>query len=158
MIIWLTGQPGAGKTVLGDMLKDKMEQHKTFTYEVKRVDGDDLRDLTVNKDYSIKGRVANVDTAQKIAHYIHNNSDNVVVSLVSPYIDQREEFKELIGEDILEIYVHTTEKRERDHFHTIGYQQPISNFIDIDTTVDTPEESLLKIITHPEWKKRKLIS
>jgi len=37
MIIWLTGQPGAGKTVLGNMLKGKMEEHKTFTYEVKRV-------------------------------------------------------------------------------------------------------------------------
>ena len=86
MIIWLTGQPGAGKTVLGNMLRDKMEEHKTFTYIVKRVDGDDLRDLTVNKDYSIKGRIANVDTAQKISHYLHNNSDNVVVSLVSPYL------------------------------------------------------------------------
>jgi len=143
MIYWFTGQPCAGKTVLAEELRKIMIEGSKV---IKRVDGDDLRDLISNKDYSIKGRVYNVDIAQKIAHYSHNQGDVVIVSLVSPYLDQREEFKALIGDDIKEIYVHTTEARERDHFHVLGYQAPQNNFIDIDTTEDSIQESIEKIL------------
>jgi hypothetical protein len=37
-------------------------------------------------------------------------------------------------------------KRERDHFAAIAYIPPKNNFIDINTTFDTPEESLKKIL------------
>ena len=105
-----------------------------------------MRELFSNKDYSIKGRVENVGTAQRIAHYLHNQGKDVIVSLVSPYIDQREDFKKLLGDNIIEFYVHTTEARERDHFKAEAYVAPKENFIDIDTTDDTPEESFKKIL------------
>jgi adenylylsulfate kinase len=140
MIYWFTGQPMAGKTTLAKMLENHIVDN------VYLIDGDDLRDLTTNKDYSINGRVSNVNAAQKIAHYLHNQGQDVIVSLVSPYIDQREEFKTLLGDQIKEIYVHTTEIRERDHFKAIAYIPPSTNFIDIDTTYDTEEQSLKKII------------
>jgi len=140
MIYWFTGQPSHGKTILADLLKE------TLLPNAYRVDGDDLRDLFTNKDFSIKGRVMNVDAAQKISHYLHNQGHDVIVSLVSPYIDQREEFKQLIGNNLKEIYIHTSEIRERDNFAVKGYQPPLENFIDIDTTQDTPEQSLQKII------------
>jgi len=139
MIYWFTGQPAHGKTVLANLLKEKLPN-------AYRIDGDDMRELFSNKDYSIKGRVENVGTAQRIAHYLHNQGQDVIVSLVAPYIDQREDFKNLIGEDIVEIYVHTSEPRERDHFKAIAYNPPFENFIDIDTTTDTPEQSLEKIL------------
>lgn len=139
MIYWFTGQPGAGKTVLANMLAKKKP-------EAFRIDGDDIRELFSNKDYSIKGRVENVATAQRIAHYLHNQFKDVIVSLVSPYIDQREDFKKLLGSDIIEFYVHTLESRERDSFKAIAYVAPQENFIDIDTTFDTPEDSFKKIL------------
>ena len=98
MIYWFTGQPCAGKTILADMLK------KDYLPHAFRIDGDEMRELFTNKDYSIKGRVENVGTAQRIAHYLHNQGHDVIVSLVSPYIDQREDFKNLLGDDIKEIY------------------------------------------------------
>ena len=151
MIYWLTGQPAHGKTVLGNLLKTYLENLKNGKdpnkrYKVYRIDGDDMRELFSNKDYSIKGRVENVGTAQRIAHYLHNQGNDVIVSLVAPYIDQREDFKKLLGNNITEIYVHTSEPRERDHFKAIAYMPPVENFIDIDTTDDEPNESLVKII------------
>jgi adenylylsulfate kinase-like enzyme len=139
MIYWFTGQPSHGKTVLANMLKKELPN-------AFRIDGDEMRDLFTNKDYTINGRVVNVGTAQKIAHYLHNQGHDVIVSLVAPYIDQREDFKAVLGDNIKEIYVHTTEKRERDHFKAIAYVAPTKNFIDIDTTNDTPEESLKNIL------------
>ena len=135
MIYWFTGQPAAGKTVLANMLKEELPN-------AFRIDGDEMRELFTNQDYSINGRVVNVGTAQKIAHYLHNQGHDVIVSLVAPYIDQREDFKKLIGiENIVEFYVHTSEPRERDHFKAIAYTPPTSDFVDIDTTTDTPEQS-----------------
>ena len=141
MIYWLTGQPGAGKTVLAKML----HSNRLLDFHI---DGDDLRELTNNKNYGIEGRVQNVATAQKIAHNLHNQGRNVVVSLVSPYIDQREEFKQMLGDELVEIYVHTSEERGREQYHVKGYQPPLNNFIDVDTTHDEPEESYRKIISN----------
>ena len=139
MIYWFTGQPSTGKTTLANLLKK--EKPGAF-----RIDGDDMRELFSNKDYSIKGRVENVGTAQRIAQYLHNQGKDVIVSLVSPYIDQREDFKELMGENIKEIYVHCNDIRERDHFRSIAYVPPFSNYIDINTTFDSPEESFQIIL------------
>jgi len=139
MIYWFTGQPAHGKTILANMLKQKLPN-------AFRIDGDEIRELFTNKDYTINGRVSNVGTAQKIAHYLHNQGQDVIVSLVAPYIDQREEFKSLLGENIKEIYVHTSEPRERDHFKAVAYVSPKENYIDIDTTEDTPSESFIKLL------------
>jgi len=146
MIYWFTGQPGAGKTVLAELLKVKLEAPRNFAYKIYRIDGDEMRDLFSNKDYSIKGRIANIDAAQKIAHYLHNQEKDVIVSLVSPYLDQREEFKKILGDQLIEFYIHTNTKRGREQYHVEGYQPPLNNFIDVDTTIDTPNESLNKII------------
>ena len=147
MIYWFTGQPAHGKTVLANMLKATLP-------DAYRIDGDDMRELFSNKDYSIKGRVENVGTAQRIAHYLHNQGHDVIVSLVAPYIDQREDFKKLLGDNLTEIYVHTSEPRERDHFKAIAYLPPQENFINIDTTANTPSESFEELLTALKWRKK----
>ena len=141
MIYWFTGQPSHGKTVLAKMLKEYFTNEKVF-----HIDGDDLRALTLNQDYSKQGRLDNVRGAQKIAQYLHNEGYTVVVSLVSPYIEQRELLKSALKENIMEFYIHTTELRERDCYKVADYQKPLKKFIDIDTTIDTPIESLQKIL------------
>lgn len=139
MIYWFTGQPAHGKTVLADKLKEHLP-------DAFRIDGDEMRELFTNKDYSIEGRVKNVGTAQRIAQYLNNQGHDVIVSLVAPYVDQREDFKNIMGKDIIEFYVHTTEPRERDHFKAIAYVPPTGAYVDINTTVDTPEESFRKVL------------
>ena len=136
MIYWFTGQPAHGKTVLARYL------HSYLKMKPFMIDGDDMRELFANKDYSIKGRVENVGTAQRIAYYLHNQGKDVIVALVAPYIDQREDFKKLVGiENMVEFYVHTSKPRERDHFKAIAYVPPVSDYVNIDTTHDTPEQS-----------------
>jgi adenylylsulfate kinase len=144
MIYWLTGQPGHGKTVLSKMLKHYIELKENTT--VFNIDGDDLREILTNKDYSKQGRENNIKTAHSIARYLANQGFDVIVSLVSPYRELREEFKSL--GNITEIYVHTTEIRGREQFHVEDYEPPLSNFIDIDTTNQTPGQSLNTILNY----------
>jgi adenylylsulfate kinase len=145
MIYWFTGQPGSGKTVLADLLKEKYLPH------AYRIDGDEMRELFKNKDYSMKGRIANIDAAQKIAHYLHNQGKDVIVSLVSPYLDQREEFKDMMEWQLQEIFVHyniAETRRGREEYHVVDFQKPIFDYLDVDTTFETPEESLIKILNY----------
>jgi adenylylsulfate kinase-like enzyme len=143
MIYWFTGQPGHGKTVLSNLLKDKLE---SLGKKVIAVDGDDIREIFVNKDYTKEGRYKNITLAQQISKFGHLKGFDVVVSLVSPYLELREKFKSDMLESIVEIYVHTTEVRGRENFHSSDYEKPIDNFIDMDTTDISPEESLNEII------------
>jgi adenylylsulfate kinase len=128
MIYWFTGQPGAGKTSIAEVLITKLPNN-TF-----HVDGDDLREIFNNKDYSELGRRKNIELAQHITHFLHNKGNDVIVSLVSPYRDQREEFKSKLGNDIIEIYVHTENLRGREDFHVKNYEEPLENFLDMDTS------------------------
>ena len=149
MIYWFTGQPSSGKTTLGTKLHRFLQTEKrNWRKSVFHIDGDDLRKLTSNKDYSDSGRENNIRTAQTMAQYIHNNDCDVVVSLVAPFRALREELKEKMGEDMVEIYVHTTEKRERYRYRVRDYEAPEINFIDVDTTTDSPDISFSKIINH----------
>ena len=141
-VYWFTGQPSHGKTALAKLLKEELQKHG----QVFHIDGDDLRALTLNKDFSEQGRIDNVKGAQKIAHYLYNQNYIVVVSVIAPYRWQREELKTMLGADLVELYVHTTSPRERDHFSVKDYEAPLENFIDVDTTDDTPEESIVKIL------------
>ena len=139
MIYWLTGQPGSGKTTLAKYLVEHFPKD-----EVTHIDGDDLRDIFKNKDYSITGRRLNIQRAQYIAQFMHSKGHNVIVSLVSPYRDQREAFK--FSTSVVEIYVHTTEDRGRNQFHVEEYEPPLENFIDIDTTIKNETDSYFELL------------
>ena len=125
MIFWFTGQPGSGKTTLGKALIERLDNSS-------HIDGDDLRGLSHNVDYSEQGRISNIRTAQSIAMYLDNKGQDVVVSIVAPYRWLREEFKE--RHKVNEIYLHTTEKRGKEQFFAKDYEPPQDNFLDMDTT------------------------
>lgn len=99
---------------------------------VYMVDGDDLRKILNNKDYSEQGRRTNIGQAIAIVKYLDDGKCDIIVSLVSPYKDLREGLK--ATNDVIEIYVHTTDIRGREAFHVDNYEPPTENFIDIDTT------------------------
>ena len=143
MIIWLTGQPGSGKTTI---CKRILWEKPNFFH----VDGDDLRDLFDNKDYTEIGRRKNIQLAQQIAEYLHNKGKNVIVSLVSPFKDQRDKFKEKMGQNLFEVYIHTTEMRGREDFFVKDYQPPTENFLSIDTTDEFVEESVFKVLDYAQ--------
>jgi adenylylsulfate kinase len=147
MIIWLTGQPGSGKTTICKRIVwDKPG--------VFHIDGDDLRDLFENKDYSETGRRKNIELAQQIAQYLHKKGSDVIVSLVSPYKDQRDKFKEKMGDNLFEVYIHTTDVRGREDFFVKEYEAPTEKYLSIDTTNESVEESTKKVLDYAKNTRR----
>lgn len=142
MIYWFTGQPGAGKTTLAEHLITYLGQ----TDRVIHIDGDDLRMIFDNKDYSEDGRRRNIERAQDIALFLDSKRYNVVVSVIAPYKDQREKFKKL--SNCIEIYVHTSEKRGREDFHVKHYDPPTENFIEVNTDNRRVDESFIEMLKY----------
>jgi adenylylsulfate kinase-like enzyme len=138
-IFWFTGQPASGKTTLANNLLTHFGKENTII-----IDGDDLRDIFQNKDYSEAGRRKNIERAQDIAQFLDKKGFTVLVSLVSPYKDQREDFKN--KSNVIEVYLHTSEDRGRNQFHVENYEPPTDNFIDLDTTNKTETDSYYEIL------------
>jgi adenylylsulfate kinase-like enzyme len=152
---WFTGQAGAGKTTLAILLKNKLEKEflkKKFVI----LDGDEIRELFNNQDYSKEGRLNNVGMVQNCCRFLIKNDIVPIVCMVSPFAEQRKDFcKEVNG---LEIYIECNEIRGREHFHVDYYQKPTStasevwiegkNIITIDTTNKTPNQSFKTL-----WKQ-----
>ena len=143
-IIWLTGQPGSGKTTIANAICEKISKEHSRK-NIIIVDGDDLRDITTNKDYSREGREHNIITAQKIAHFLCNKNFIVIVALIAPYLSIRENFKSITP--VLEVYLHTDEIRGREHFFVKDYEKPEEDFLEIDTTNKKVEECVDEILS-----------
>lgn len=138
MIIWFTGQPYSGKTTLSTILILYLSSIGKIT---SWIDGDSLRQLIKNDDYSEKGRRHNIDAAQTMAKTYSLNNDYVVVSVVSPFRDQRESFK--ANNNVKEIYLKST--RIREGRMVDYYEPPEENFLYINTDTSNIIESLESI-------------
>jgi len=142
-IIWFTGQPGSGKTTLSNALKKQLESDHP-DLKVVSVDGDDLRDIFTNKDYSTAGRRLNIQTAINITKFLQSKGNLVIASLVSPYKDMRENLKN--ERDTLEIFLFTKQLRGKENFFVEDYEAPSENFIKLDTGKLSIEECINEIL------------
>lgn len=160
-LFWFTGQAGAGKTELSNALKIKLIREQTILQQnivpnvswssiipnnkFVLIDGDDIRALYDNQDYSIKGRKQNVEFVQKLCSFLIKNDITPIVAMVSPFAEQRSEF--ILKNDGIEIYVKCNEIRGREDYHIDYYETPNFNCdsVTIDTTEKSVEQSLEEI-------------
>lgn len=112
MIYWFYGQPGSGKTTLGNALKEKLLNHYEYS-NIIRIDGDEMRNIFQNKDYSEQGRRNNLRKVNDLIRFLYHKDYTVIVSVVAPYKDVRDEIKDL---NPIMIYLHTSEIRGREDY------------------------------------------
>ena len=144
MIYLFTGQPGSGKTTLAKKLQMWLQtDKKNWRKSVFHIDGDQLRELFPNTDYSKEGRYKNITKAFDIAKYLDSCGNDVVISLVSPYKELREKVKSECK--VQEIYCHTKKMRGREDKFALDYEPPTEYFVDLDTS-DSPDNTFNKLL------------
>lgn len=119
MIIVLFGQPHCGKSTIANEI---IKQTSTFV----NIDGDKLRELFANKDYSREGRIKNLNRASDIAHFLNSTRSNVVLSLVYPYKEARDYLNNLTN-NVVWVYLHYTDARGREPFHVPDFEPPTND-------------------------------
>lgn len=103
---WLTGLPAAGKTTIARALQQHLMQRGE---KIVVLDGDDVRQgLCVDLDFSSKSRVENIRRVAEVAKIFNSNGIGVVVALVSPFEEARQQARQIIGDTrFVEVYVST---------------------------------------------------
>jgi adenylylsulfate kinase-like enzyme len=146
MIIVLFGQPHSGKsTIANEILK------QTTTYV--NIDGDKLRELFVNKDYSKEGRIKNLNRASDIAHYLNSTGKNVILSLVYPYKEARDYLRSL-NNDVCWVHLTYKGERGRESYHVKDFEPPLDeNVLQIDTSSLSLESCLQTINSYVNAKR-----
>jgi adenylylsulfate kinase len=148
MIYTFIGQPASGKTTLAKMLHEQMPGSVYL-------DGDELRKIFGKSDptqhFTREWREEQTRILQRFIAYVADQGVTIIVATVNPYRNIREEFKKS-RKDVVEIYVHKTDERQRESYNVIDYEAPLENFIDVNTTGHTPVESFNQLMDeHSTW-------
>ena len=148
MVYNIIGNSGSGKTTLGKKIHKFLgTERRNWRRDVFLIDDDQIREIYSNNDYTEKGIRKNINDVHNLAEYLHVQGCDVVVSIMSPYIELREVFKERLGVETTEIFLHTSDDRETDKYKVPTFDHPEVNFIDLDTTKKSPDRTFAKLIT-----------
>jgi adenylylsulfate kinase-like enzyme len=139
MIYFFTGNPNTGKSTLGKLLTDFLKtERRNWRKSVFHIDENHITDIF---PIQFDNPTHLTNYVLSIAKFIHLNECDVVVSSVSPDRLMRELFKSEINGGIVEIYL----TRKDTSFD--GYEPPLKNFIEVNTTKSSPTQSFSFIIT-----------
>ena len=145
----MTGLPCSGKTTIIRNLQE-------FIPNLAVLDGDELREWLSPKDFSKEGRDEHNQKVAHLAKLLLKHKVPVGVSLVSPYINNRENARRIInaGEKFSEIYVKCSiekcEERDVKGMYKKARAGQIKNFTGLDAPYEAPENPDLVVDTEKQ--------
>jgi adenylylsulfate kinase len=146
-VIWMTGLPCAGKTTIAKSLQK-------FIADLAVLDGDELREwLPTKNDFSKKGRCEHNRAVAHIAKLLLEHNISVCVSLVSPYNENRETARAIIGDGyrFIELYIKCSlsicETRDVKGLYKRARKGEIKQFTGVDDVYEVPSKPDLIIDT-----------
>ncbi|GBC86625.1 putative adenylyl-sulfate kinase [bacterium HR12] len=161
--VWFTGLSGSGKSTVAEMLYHELRARGMKT---EILDGDVVRqNLSKGLGFSKEDRDTNILRIGFVAHLLTRNGVATICCPISPYRETRDANRRLIG-DFVEVYMHATVEEiaanrdpkglykkalagEIKNFTGVDdpYEPPENPEVVCDTLVETPEESLQKVLT-----------
>ncbi len=162
--VWFTGLSGAGKSTIAEMLYHEFQARGLKT---EILDGDEVRkNLSKGLGFSKEDRDTNILRIGFVANLLTRNGVATICCPISPYKETRDACRELIGSaSFVEVYVHATVDEIAAHRDPKGlykkalageikgftgvddpYEAPESPELAVDTMVESPEESLQRVL------------
>ena len=165
MIYVLYGQPASGKTTLGNLLAEKLKT--PFI-----IDGDEFRGMFANKNYGRRGRDENIKNANAVATYLNkkcqrdewsavyykkdggnsiegrpvSKETDVVMCLVNPYEDLRQELKNNNQGKVIEVFLQS-DRDLRKEYHVEDFEIGDPKYaLHTNASVEESWESLKEIL------------
>ncbi len=163
VVVWFTGLSGSGKSTLALALEKELHNRQ---YLCKILDGDNIRSgINRNLSFSREDRLENIRRIAEVSRLMIDSGVITIAAFISPEINMRELAENIIGKDnFIEVYVSTPieECERRDikglyakarrgeivNFTGIDsvFESPLNPTIEIDTTSQSVEESINKIL------------
>ena len=147
-VVWFTGFSGAGKSTVANVLERKLLSLGRHTY---LLDGDNVRH-GLNRDlgFTDADRVENVRRVAEVARLMVDAGLIVIVSLISPFRNERLMARELVRPDeFIEVFMDTplevAERRDPKGLYKLARMGKLKNFTGIDSSYESPENPEVRI-------------
>lgn len=163
--LWFTGLSGAGKSTLARKVEDILRQRGM---KVELLDGDVVRqNLSKGLGFSKEDRDTNIKRIGFVCKLLTRNGVVAIAAAISPYREVRDFVRQDVG-DFVEVYVKCPLQTlvERDvkglykkalageiaNFTGVSdpYEEPLHPEVLVDSSLETPDESVSKIIVKLE--------
>ena len=149
-LIWFTGLSGSGKSTLANMVEMELHKKGLSTFSL---DGDNIRQ-GINKDLSFTqvDRSENIRRIAEIGRLMIDSGLITLAAFISPYIEDREHIKNIVGVDnFIEIYINTSlsecERRDVKGLYKKARAGKIKNMTGISAPYEAPINPDLEIVT-----------
>ncbi len=161
--VWLTGLPCSGKSTIARMAREKLEQSGV---PVELLDGDEIRrHFSAGVGFSKEERSNHLKKVAYLCHLLTKHGVVVLASFVSPYRQNREYARRLVGDRFIEVYTDSTleacMKRDVKGMYKKALAGEILQFTGVSDPYEPPEHPHLVLKTDgepPEESLSKLLS
>ncbi|HZO97777.1 MAG TPA: adenylyl-sulfate kinase [Gaiellaceae bacterium] len=150
-VVWLTGLSAAGKSTVGAIVADRMEERGVL---VERLDGDVVRThLSKGLGFSKADRDTNIERIGWVASRLARAGAAVVVSAISPYEEARRRARALVEEHGAFVLVHVAtsleecERRDPKGLYAMARSGEIEGFTGVDDPYEEPRSPDLRLRT-----------
>jgi len=140
-VLWLTGLSGSGKSTIADRVSQTLH-NEGRVHAV--LDGDNLR-TGINRDlgFTPEDRVENIRRTAEVAALMADAGLVVIVSLISPYRQDRQQARDIVGSHrFQEVFVSTAldvcEKRDPKGLYSKARKGEIPNFTGVNAPYEEP--------------------
>ncbi len=151
--LWLTGLSGSGKSSIAFELEKRLMAEGHLCYVL---DGDNVRH-GLNRDlgFSPGDRSENIRRVAEVAHLFNEAGVFVITAFISPYREDREQARNIIGKDsFLEIYtdapIEICEKRDPKGLYEKARAGLIPEFTGVNAPYEAPEVPAIHLKTGEE--------
>ena len=147
-VIWFTGLSGAGKSTLANALSVHLHERGLRTYVL---DGDNIRQ-GLNRDlgFTDADRVENIRRVAEVARLMFDAGLVVITAFISPFRQEREMARQLIGEEnFVEVFVNTPlevcEERDPKGLYRQARAGQLPNLTGVGSPYEAPASPALEI-------------
>ena len=150
LLLWFTGLSGSGKSTIANSVEQELHKNKVHTYTL---DGDNIRKgLNSDLSFSPKDRKENIRRIAETAHLMIDAGLVVLAAFVSPYRNDRDHIRNIVGDDnMVEIYINTSieecERRDVKGLYKKARKGEIKNMTGISAPYESPLHPDIQINT-----------
>jgi adenylylsulfate kinase len=152
MTIWMSGLSGSGKSTIANSLEFTLHSKNYHTYIL---DGDNTR-LGLNKGlgFTEEDRVENIRRVAEVCKLMNDAGLIVICSFISPFEKNRQQAREIIGENFIEVFVDadlsTCEERDPKGLYKKARLGEIKDFTGISSPFEIPNNAIVLKNNTPE--------